>query len=94
MEQITGPVSKLDLRVWLRYSPIMILTHSLQRKSAYVDVLLDCDCLLPKREEARCVENLSIMSGSLGICLQKAHVDLVEGSKYDTNLAKTIRVVN
>ncbi len=34
------------------------------------------------------------MSGSLGICLQGAHPDLVEGTKYDTNLAKKIHDVN
>ncbi len=34
------------------------------------------------------------MSGSLGICLQGTHPDLVEGTKHDTNLAKKIHDVN
>ena len=46
--------------------------------------------LHPKKEEAQCGENLSTMSGELGICLQGSHPDLKEETRYDTNLAKTI----
>ncbi len=72
----------------------MILTRCIE--SRHIDVLLGCDYfgLHPKQEEARCGDNLSIMSGSLGICLQGTHPDLVEGTKYDTNLAKKIHDVN
>ncbi len=91
MERITGPVSKLDPRVLVKLFPDYD-PDSLQRKSAHIDVLLGCDYfgLHPKQEEARCCDNLSIMSGSLEICLQGAHPDLVKGTKYDTNLTKKI----
>ncbi|CAB4026191.1 Hypothetical predicted protein, partial [Paramuricea clavata] len=46
------------------------------------------------QEEARCGDNLSIMNGALGICLQGAHPDLIEETRYDTNLAKKIHDVN
>ena len=95
MERITGPVSKLNSEVlkslFPEYDP-----NSLQRKSNHVDVLLGCDYfgLHPKHEEARCGDNLSIMSGELGVCLQGAHPELVEGTKHDSNLAKVIHEVN
>ena len=71
MERITGPVSKLDPDVLVQLFPDYD-PQSLQRKSSNVDVLLGCDHfgLHPKKEEAQCGENLSIMSGELGICLQ------------------------
>ena len=50
--------------------------------------------LHPKQKEARSDDNLNIMSGSLGICLQGAHPDLAEGTEYDANLAKKIHDVN
>ena len=95
MERITGPVSKLDPKVLVKLFPDYD-PESLQRKSSHVDVLLGCDYfgLHPKQEEARSGDNLSIMSGSLGICLQGAHPDLAEGTKYDANLAKKIHDVN
>ena len=95
MERITGPVSKLDPEVLVKLFPDYD-PESLQRKSSHVDVLLGCDYfgLYPKQEERRSGDNLSIMSGSLGICLQGAHPDLAEGTKYDTNLAKKIHDVN
>jgi hypothetical protein len=34
------------------------------------------------------------MSGELGVCLQGAHPELVEGTKHDSNLAKVIHEVN
>ena len=95
MERITGPVSKLNSEVlkslFPEYDP-----DSLQRKSNHVDVLLGCDYfgLHPKHEEARCGDNLRIMSGELGVCLQGAHPELVEGTKHDSNLAKVIHEVN
>ena len=50
--------------------------------------------VLAKKEEARCGDNLSIMSGALGICLQGAHPDLLEETTYDSNLAKKMHDVN
>ena len=91
MERITGPVSKLNTDVLNQLLPDYE-PECLQRKSSNVDVLLGCDHfgLHPKKEEAQCGENLSIMSGELGICLQRSHPDLKEETRYDTNLAKTI----
>ena len=86
MDQITGPVNKLDYellqKIFPEYDP-----ESLQRKSNYVDVLLGCDFfgLHPKKEEARHGEHLSIMSGELGVCLQGTHPDLTETTQHDSN---------
>jgi hypothetical protein len=94
MERITGPVSKLDneilKKLFPEYDPEL-----LQRKSNYVDILLGCDYfgLHPKREEACCGDNLSIMSGELGVCIQGTHPELYEGTKPDSNLAKVINNV-
>ena len=84
MDQITGPVNKLDYKVlekmFPEYDP-----ESLQKKCNRVDVLLGCDFfgLHPKKEEARYGEHLSVMSGELGICLQGTHPELTEGTQYD-----------
>ena len=89
MERITGPVSKLDPKVLVKLFADYD-SESLQRKSSYVDVLLSCDYfgLHSKREEARSGDNLSIMSGSLGICLQGSHPDVAEGTKSTPTLRK------
>ena len=84
MDQITGPVNKLDYellqKIFPEYDP-----ESLQRKSNYVDVLLECDFfgLHPKKEEARHGEHLSVMSGEFAACLQGAHPDLTEATQHD-----------
>ena len=91
MDRITGPVTKLHTsslaKLFPTYDP-----ESLQRKTNRVDILLGCDYfgLFPKYEEAKCGENLSIMSGEFGVCLQGAHPDRVEQTEYDSNLVKTI----
>ena len=46
--------------------------------------------LFPKSEEAKSGENLGIMKGDFGVCLQGTHPDLKEGTEHDSNLAKTI----
>ncbi len=91
MERITGPVSKLDNEVLKKLFPEYD-PESLQSKSNYVDVLLGCDYfgLHPKQEEARCGDNLSIMSGELGVCIQGTHPELLKRTKPDSNLAKVI----
>lgn len=67
-------------------------TESLQRKANHVDILLGCDYfgLHPKHEEAKCGENLSVMKGEFGVCLQGTHPDLAEETKCDSNLVNTI----
>ena len=91
MDRITGPVTKLNTsslaKLFPTYDP-----ESLQRKTNRVDILLGCDYfgLFRKCEEAKYGENLSIMRGEFGVCLQGAHPDLVEQTEYDSNLVKTI----
>ena len=91
MDRITGPVSKLDTKVLADLFPGYDV-DSLQRRTDKVDVLLGCDYfgLFPKCEEAKSGENLSIMKGDFGVCLQGTHPDLKEGTEHDSNLAKTI----
>ena len=88
MERITGTLSKLDPEVLVRLFPNYDPT-SLQRKSTSVDVFLGCDHfgLHPKKEEAQCGDDLSIMNGELGICLQGTHPDLKEVTHYDANFS-------
>ena len=56
-------------------------------------VVISLAYILAKQEEARYGDNLSIMSGELGICLQGTHPELIEGSKHDSNLVKVIHDV-
>ena len=57
--------------------------------------LLGCDYfgLHPKQEEARCSDNLSIMSAALEICLQGTHPNLIEETKYDSNQRRYTRLM-
>ena len=91
MDRITGPVSKLDTKVLGDLFPGYNV-DSLQRKTDKVDILLGCDYfgLFPKYDEAKCGENLSIMKGDFGVCLQGTYPDLKEGTERDSNLVKTI----
>ena len=91
MDKITGPVSKLDTKVLASLFPGYDV-DSLQRRADKVDILLGCDYfgLFPKCEEAKCGENVSIMKGDFGVCLQGTHPDLKERTEHDSNLAKTI----
>ena len=77
MDRITGPVSKLDTKVLADLFPGYDV-DSLQRRTDKVDILLGCDYfgLFPKSEEAKCGENLSVMKGDFGVCLQGTHPDL------------------
>ncbi|RUA05208.1 MAG: hypothetical protein DSY43_05110 [Gammaproteobacteria bacterium] len=71
MDRITGPISKLNTNVLSKLFPNYD-PDSLQRKTTCVDILLGCDHygLHPKQEVAKCGDNLSIMKGELGVCLQ------------------------
>ena len=91
MDRITGPVSKLDTKVLANLFPGYDV-DSLQRKTDKVDIVLGCDYfgLFPKCEEAKCGDNLCIMKGDFGVCLQGTHPDLREGTEHDSNLVKTI----
>ena len=91
MDRITGPVTKLNTSALAKLFPTYDL-ESLQRKSNRVDILLGCDYFgfFPKYEEAKCGENLRVIRGKFGVCLQGAHPDLVEQTEYDSNLVKRI----
>ena len=93
MDRITGPVSKLDTIVLADLFPGYDV-DSLQGRTDKVDVLLGCDYfgLFPKSEEAKSGENLSIMKGDFGVCLQGTHPILKEEIEHDSNLAKTIHI--
>ena len=91
MDGITGPVTKLNTpalaKLFPTYDP-----ESLQRNTQRVGILLGCDYfgLFPKYQEAKCGENLSILRGEFGVCLQGTHPDLVDQTEYDSNLVETI----
>ena len=63
---------------------------SLVRPSTEVDVLLGADWfgLHPKLEVAKCGDNLSIMKGSLGVCLVGSHPHLVNSSFEESALSE------
>lgn len=90
IEQITGPVSYLDIECLSKLFPHRDVSV-LQRKSASVDVLLGCDYfgLHPKHEV--CTNgNLSIMRGELGVCLVGSHPSLREGTEMSCNMVKVV----
>ena len=91
MDRITGPVSKLDTKVLGDLFPGYDV-DSLQRTTDKVEILLGCDYfwLFPKYEEAKCGEDVSVMKGDFGVCLQGTHPHLKEGTEHDSNLVKTI----
>ena len=87
LKQITGAVSQLDQKV----IGILFPNHDvgpLVRESGPVDLLIGTDYfgLHPKREIAKCGDNLSIMEGDLGKCLVGTHPKL----KQDIPLAADI----
>ena len=91
MNQITGPVSKLNLEVIRNLFPDYD-ANQLQRKSTKIDMLLGMDNfgLFPKTEVDRAGENLSIMKGELGVCLQGSHPELEESAQIDVDFVKTL----
>ena len=91
MDKMTGPVSKLDTDIVSELFP-QFDANCLQRKNTHVDVLLGCDYfgLHPKKEEAKSGQNLSVISGELGVGLQSTHPSLREKTVLDSNLAKAV----
>ena len=74
LPRLTGPVSPLMIEVVSRIFPDFD-TVRLQRLSADVDLILGGDYfgLHPKHELASDGENLRIMLGELGVCVQGSH---------------------
>ena len=91
MNEITGPVSKLDEVCLANLFPNYDVSL-LQRKSRKVDVLLGCDYfgLHPKHEIHKAGEHLSIMQGELGVCIQGHHPELKENTQFASNMVKAI----
>ena len=91
MKEITGPVTSLNLQVVSNLFPD-IDAMSLQRQATTVDILLGSDYfgLHPKLELARSGENLSVMKGRLGICLQGAHESLIERTEKSVSCARFV----
>ena len=91
MKEITGLVSLLNLDVVGRLFP-EIDPVTLQRKASTVDCLIGCDYfgLHPKHEIAKAGENLSVMSGELGIILQGSHIDFVDKTTKRTHCARIV----
>jgi hypothetical protein len=93
MDTITGPVSQLDEGCLTSLFPTFRVSQ-LQRKSTVVDVLLGADYFgLHPKHEIRSADNLSVMKGDLGICLQGSHPDLREKTVLDSNMAKVLHRV-
>ena len=95
MDKITGPVSTLDEKVLTRLFPDYDVSL-LQRKSTSVDLLLGSNYfgLHPKHEIMFAGENLSVMQGELGVCLQGAHPGLFERTSVDSNMVKMLHSVH
>lgn len=84
LKNITGPVQQLNSSLISKIFPY-IDTSILQRPAGPVDVLLGADhfYLHPKHEVASDGENLSIMDGELGVCIQGNHPALEEHTTRD-----------
>ena len=79
------PVSRKDLEYLFPQFEVSSLVHP----SSDIDILLGSDWfgLHPKREIAKCGDNLSVMKGSLGVCLVGSHPHLHNSSFEETNLS-------
>ena len=93
LPEITGRLSCLDRKVLSKlfpdYDPDMLL-----RKADKVDMLIGTNYygLHPKNEVARAGENLSIMSGELGVCVVGTHPCLKESSVLQATVPRTLHV--
>ena len=95
MDKITGPVSNLDENVLKSLFPNYDVAL-LQRKSTTVDLLLGSNYfgLHSKFEIMSAGDNLSVMQGELGVCLQGAHPELFEKTLVDSNTVKLLHNVH
>ena len=95
MDKITGPVSNLDENVLRSLFPNYDVAL-LQRKSTSVDLLLGSNYfgLHPKFEIMSAGDNLSVMQGELGVCLQGTHPELFEKTLIDSNMVKLLHDVH
>ncbi len=91
IKEITGEVKKLNEKVVRELFPKYDCSK-LQRTKPEVDILIGCDNfgLHPKKEVTKSGDNLSIMSGKLGVCLQGAHERLEESTRMSANYVKVL----
>ena len=92
LEKITGELTPIDsavIRKLFPYHDASVLT----KRGKEVDVLLGTDYFgaHPKKEICSSGEHLSIMEGTLGICLQGSHPDLQIESSLDSNMIKVLK---
>ena len=92
LEKITGRVSRIDLVTIKKLFPNTDVS-TLQRTNTEVDILLGTDHfgLHPKNEVQSAGDNLSLMEGALGLCLQGSHPDLKEEMSMDTNFVQKLK---
>ena len=90
--KITGKLAQIDLSLLEQIFPGYDCSM-LQREQREVDILLGTDYfgVHPKHEVCGAGENLSIMSGAFGICLQGSHPLLQEESAMDSNFVKILK---
>ena len=88
MDMISGTLTLLNLTVLSKLFPDYDPTL-LQRQSTEVDVLMGTDYfgLHPKNEVCTVDENLSIMEGPLGICVQGSHPMIATEDTITSNMA-------
>ena len=95
LKRITGELVQLNPLVLKRMFPEYDITM-LQRQSKEVDVLLGSDYfgLHPKEELCSVGDNLSLMEGALGVCLQGSHPDLNVDRCVDINMVGAAKLAN
>lgn len=93
METLTGPVRRLDMEVIQQLFPLFNV-KLLERRNSQVDILVGINHLgaHPKKEVARCGEDLGIFEGKLGFCIQGTHPALCEGTVVSNHIKAIVNV--
>ena len=95
LERITGSLSTLDPTLIKQLFPNHDV-NTLTKRGKEVDVLLGTDFfgLHPKNEVCSAGENLSIMEGALGICIQGSHPAFRSENSLHCNMVKVLKSVH
>ena len=93
LDSITGPVAQLDMKVIRKLFPYFN-TELLRRKQLQVDILLGVDQfgMHPKKELAKCGEDLSVLEGKFGVCIQGTHPLLKGDTKKSTHIQAVVNL--
>lgn len=91
--EITGSVVQLDMTVIRELFPDRKDFQALQRQAGKVELMLGIDYfgLQPMTELSRARNDLSILQGPFGKCLQGFHPKLAEQTVWISNLAKAAK---